>query len=72
MAKIYAVPGIAKAVGLYYNKTAVATPPATTADLLSMVKAGKKFGLNISDYFMFGFWSGFGGTFNGQHRQMRC
>lgn len=60
--KMYAVPGIAKAVGLYYNNTTVSTPPATTADLLAMVKAGKKFGLNISDYFMFGFWTGFGGT----------
>jgi arabinogalactan oligomer/maltooligosaccharide transport system substrate-binding protein len=60
--KMYAVPGIAKAVGLYYNKSTVPTPPATTADLLSMVKAGKKFGLNIGAYFMFGFWSGFGGT----------
>jgi len=60
--KIYAVPGIAKAVGLYYNNTTISTPPATTADLLTMVKAGKKFGLNISDYFMWGFWSGFGGT----------
>ncbi|MGA2489729.1 MAG: extracellular solute-binding protein [Anaerolineales bacterium] len=60
--KMYAVPGIAKAVGLYYNNSTISTPPATTGDLLTMVKAGKKLGLNNSAYFMFGFWSGFGGT----------
>lgn len=60
--KMYAVPGIAKAVGLYYNKSKVSTPPATTDDLMNMVKNGTKFGLNNSDYFMYGFWSGFGGT----------
>src|SRR6266498_4336848 len=43
--KIYAVPGIAKAVGLYYNKSTIDTPPATTDDLLSLVKSGKKLGL---------------------------
>jgi arabinogalactan oligomer/maltooligosaccharide transport system substrate-binding protein len=60
--KIYAVPGIAKAVGLFYNKSTVTTPPATTDDLLNMVKSGTKLGLNNSAYFMWGFWSGFGGT----------
>ncbi len=60
--KIYAVPGIAKAVGLYYNKSTITTPPTTTDELLSLVKSGKKFGLNIGGYFAFGFWSGFGGT----------
>ncbi len=62
--KIYAVPGIAKAVGLYYNKSTITTPPATTDDLLSLVKSGKKLGL-VGDggapYFLWGFWSGFGG-----------
>lgn len=60
--KMYAVPGIAKAVGLYYNNTTITTPPATTADLMALVKSGKKLGIQISDYVMFGFWSGFGGT----------
>src|SRR5512142_1101156 len=62
--KIYAVPGIAKAVGLYYNKSTITTPPATTDDLLNLVKSGKKLGL-VGDggapYFLWGFWSGFGG-----------
>ncbi|HUH98144.1 MAG TPA: extracellular solute-binding protein [Anaerolineales bacterium] len=60
--KIYAVPGIAKAVGLFYNNTTIPNPPKTTDDLMALVKSGKKLGLNNSDYFMWGFWSGFGGT----------
>ena len=60
--KIYAVPGIAKAVGLYYNKSTIPTPPATTDDLMNLVKSGKKVGINIGGYFVWGFWSGFGGT----------
>jgi arabinogalactan oligomer/maltooligosaccharide transport system substrate-binding protein len=59
--KIYAVPGIAKAVGLYYNKSTVTTAPATTDDLMNLVKSGKKIGINIGGYFAFGFYSGFGG-----------
>jgi arabinogalactan oligomer / maltooligosaccharide transport system substrate-binding protein len=61
--KIYAVPGIAKAVGVFYNKSTVPTPPATTDDLMALVKAGKKVGfINNGAYFIWGFWSGFGGT----------
>src|SRR6202142_4035615 len=60
--KIYAVPGIAKAVGLYYNNTTIPNPPKTTDDLMALVKSGKKLGINNSDYFMWGFWGGFGGT----------
>jgi arabinogalactan oligomer/maltooligosaccharide transport system substrate-binding protein len=62
--KIYAVPGIAKAVGLYYNKSTIDTPPATTDELLDLVKSGKKLGLvsgGGAPYFFWGFWSGFGG-----------
>ena len=40
--KIYAVPGIAKAVGLFYNKSTIDTPPATTDDLMNLVQSGKK------------------------------
>jgi len=60
--KMYAVPGIAKAVGLYYNTSTIPNPPKTTDDLMALVKSGKKLGINNSDYFMYGFWSGFGGT----------
>src|SRR6266487_465132 len=60
--KLYAVPGIAKAVALYYNKSTVETPPATTDDLLALVKSGKKIVINQNDYHNFGFWGAFGGT----------
>ncbi len=60
--KIYAVPGIIKAVALYYNKSTVATPPATTDELLALVKSGKKLVINQSAYHNFGFFPAFGGT----------
>ena len=59
--KIYAVPGIAKAVGLFYDNTKVTTPPATTDDLLALAKSGVKIGIANSAYFVWGFWAGFGG-----------
>lgn len=60
--KIYAVPGIAKAVGLYYNTSTITAAPKTTDELMALVKSGKKFGINIGGYFVWGFWGGFGGT----------
>ena len=60
--KLYAVPGIAKAVGLFYNTTTIPNPPKTTDDLMALVKSGKKLGLANSDYYAWGFWSAFGGT----------
>jgi arabinogalactan oligomer/maltooligosaccharide transport system substrate-binding protein len=59
--KMYAVPGIAKAVALYYNKSTVPTAPATTDELLQMVKDGKKIVINQNAYHNFGFWGAFGG-----------
>jgi len=61
--KMYAVPGIAKAVGLFYNTSTIPTPPKTTDDLMNLVKSGKKFGfVNNGAYYIWGFWSAFGGT----------
>lgn len=59
--KIYAVPMIPKALAMYYNKTTVTTPPATTDDLMAAVKAGKKVGIPNSAYHTFGWWRAFGG-----------
>jgi len=60
---IYAVPGIAKAVGLYYNTSTIPNPPKTTDDLMALVKSGKKLGfVNNGAYYIWGFFSGFGGT----------
>jgi arabinogalactan oligomer/maltooligosaccharide transport system substrate-binding protein len=61
--KIYGVPGIAKAVALYYNKNTIPNPPTTTAELLQMVKDGKTIAINQTAYHNFGFFTGaFGGT----------
>ncbi|CAG0934749.1 partial Cyclodextrin-binding protein, partial [Thermoflexales bacterium] len=40
--KVYGVPGIIKAVALYYNTSTVPEPPKTTDQLLALVKSGKK------------------------------
>ncbi len=58
---IYAVPGIIKAVALYYNKSTVPNPPTTTDELLALVKSGKKLVLNENAYHNFGFFPAFGG-----------
>ncbi len=59
--KLYAVPMIPKAVAMYYNKSTISTPPATTDDLLAAVKAGKKVGIPTGAYHTFGWWRAFGG-----------
>ena len=59
--KYCVVPGIIKPVGVYYNKDTVATPPATTDELMSAVQGGLRVGLISGIYFQFG-WAGvFGG-----------
>ena len=60
--KFYMVPESLKAVALWYDKTAVPTEPATTAELLTAVQSGAvKIGLNQNAYHMFGFTGAFGG-----------
>ncbi len=61
--KLYMVPESLKAVAMYYDKSKIATPPATTDELLQAVKDGKiKAGFDAhSSYHSFGWWSGFGG-----------
>ncbi len=60
---LYGIPESAKAVALYYNKSAITTPPATTTELLNMVQSqGKTFGTTGGPYFNYPFW----GSFNGQ------
>ncbi len=61
--KLYMVPESLKAVAMYYNKSKIATPPATTDELLQMVKDGKVHpGFDAhSSYHSFGWWAGFGG-----------
>lgn len=61
--KFYMVPESLKAVAMYYDKSKIATPPATTDDLLAGVKDGSiKAGFDAhSSYHSFGWWAAFGG-----------
>ena len=60
--KLYMVPESLKAVAAYYDKSKIATPPATTDELLTGVKDGKiKAGFLRGSYHAFGFWAAFGG-----------
>jgi arabinogalactan oligomer/maltooligosaccharide transport system substrate-binding protein len=60
--KLYMVPESLKAVAMFYDKSAIATPPAKTDDLLSGVKGGTiKLGINQASYHNFGWWAAFGG-----------
>jgi arabinogalactan oligomer/maltooligosaccharide transport system substrate-binding protein len=58
---IWQVPESLKAVALYYNKDTVATPPATTDDLIAAIQGGAKVGLLEGIYHNFGWWGAFGG-----------
>jgi arabinogalactan oligomer/maltooligosaccharide transport system substrate-binding protein len=58
--KLWAVPESMKAVALFYNKSTIPTPPATTDDLMNLVKSGKKIVLNQNAYHNFGFFGAFG------------
>jgi arabinogalactan oligomer/maltooligosaccharide transport system substrate-binding protein len=61
--KRYGVPGIIKAVALYYNTSTVPTPPRTADELMDLVKSGKKIAINQNNYHNFGWLTGaFGGT----------
>jgi arabinogalactan oligomer/maltooligosaccharide transport system substrate-binding protein len=62
--KLYMVPESLKAVALFYDSAKVATPPATTDELMNgvkdgSIKAGFLGGTNI--YHNFGWWAAFGG-----------
>src|SRR5438093_1589849 len=60
--KLYGVPMLFKAVALYYNKDKVPTPPKTTDELMTMLKAGKTLVQNENAYHMFGWSTAFGGN----------
>ena len=59
--KLYAIPESLKAVALYYNTDTVATPPATTDELLAAVQGTNKIALNQNSYHNFGWLQAFGG-----------
>ena len=58
----YMVPESLKAVALWYDKSAIATPPTTSDELLAAVKDGSiKLGINQGVYHQFGWTGAFGG-----------
>jgi len=58
----YMVPESLKAVALWYDKSQIATPPATSDELLAGVKDGSiKVGINQGVYHQFGWTGAFGG-----------
>lgn len=62
--KLYTVPESLKAVAMYYDTAKIATPPATTDELLAGVKDGSiKAGFygGTAAYHNFGWWAAFGG-----------
>jgi arabinogalactan oligomer/maltooligosaccharide transport system substrate-binding protein len=60
--KFYMVPESLKAVALWYDKSAIATPPATHEALLAGVRDGSiKLGINQGVYHQFGWTGAFGG-----------
>src|SRR5437667_8704134 len=60
--KLYGVPMLFKAVALYYNKDKVSTPPKTTDELMTMLKAAKTLVRNENAYHMFGWSTAFRGN----------
>jgi arabinogalactan oligomer / maltooligosaccharide transport system substrate-binding protein len=60
---LYQVPESLKAVAMYYNADTVATPPATTDELLAAAQGGTRIGLlgGVNIYHNFGWWGAFGG-----------
>ena len=59
--KIYGIPESLKAVVFWYNKSLLATPPATTADLLALMQSGTPVDVSASCYHVWGFYGSFGG-----------
>jgi arabinogalactan oligomer/maltooligosaccharide transport system substrate-binding protein len=59
--RIYGVPESLKAVVLWYNKSLLPTPPATTADLQALMEGGTPVSISFGCYHHWGFYSDFGG-----------
>ena len=61
--KMYEIPESMKAVSMFYNKSKVATPPATTDALLTLAKGGTKVGIAeyAAGYYNWWVYNAFGG-----------
>jgi arabinogalactan oligomer/maltooligosaccharide transport system substrate-binding protein len=59
--KLYGIPESLKAVVFWYDKSKLATPPATTDELKALMAGGTAIGISFSCYHYWGFYSAFGG-----------
>ncbi len=60
--KLYGIPESLKALAFWYDKTKLATPPATTDDLLKLMQDGTPISISYGCYHQWGFYGAFGGT----------
>ena len=59
--KLFGLPESSNIVALYYNKSMISKPPATTDELLSLVKNGLRLEAPAGTaYWFFGIWSAYG------------
>ena len=59
--KLYGIPESSKVVALYYKKSLVGDPPATTDELLNLAREGNLLVNFLSAYHLFGWANAFGG-----------
>lgn len=59
--KLYGIPESLKAVVFWYNKDMIATPPATTDDLMALMQGGTEVSITYGCYHQYGFFGAFGG-----------
>jgi arabinogalactan oligomer/maltooligosaccharide transport system substrate-binding protein len=60
--KLYGIPESLKALAFWYDKSKLATPPATTDDLKKLMTDGTPISISYGCYHQWGFYGAFGGT----------
>jgi len=60
--KLYGIPESLKALAFWYDKSKLATPPATTDDLKTLMSGGTPISISYGCYHQWGFFGAFGGT----------
>ncbi len=59
--KLYGIPESLKALAFWYDKSKLATPPATTDELKTLMEGGTPISISFGCYHSWGFFSAFGG-----------
>src|SRR5512137_220878 len=60
--KLYGIPESLKALALWYDKTKLPTPPATTDELKKLMEDGTPISISFGCYHSWGFFGAFGGN----------